>query len=173
MADTNKNIPLKKLLIPGKKTSPQPLTKPSRDWKKDYLLLQQKMEHLEREKKGVDTNAFFDKANLTRMIKGTFRFFDNKGGKLKWADRFPWQGAQVIRYVARDNDVVELPFYVAERLMQKGKIPVFTVTRDSERRPIQRIKEYRRRFEFFPFDEELLAKQRPDFVEIEKPRIAV
>ena|SRR3990167_409190 len=166
MSDTAKNL----VTEPVKKAAPVQPKQPAVDWKKEYESLKRKLDVMKEDKK-ADESAIYDKQKETRIVKGVFRFFDNKGGVLKWADRFPWKGATIKRYEVRDNETVSLPFYVARRLMNKGKVPVFTVTRDSDRKPVQRIKEYRRRFEFFPFDEELLKLQRPDLAEVERPSL--
>lgn len=149
-----------------KKNEQKKIVTPEKDYKREYELLLKQMEERKERTDKHDPDEFFDRNKLTRKVTGLFRFVENKGGKLKWADRFPWKGARVERYEAIDNQVITLPYYVAERLMEKGKVPVFTVTRDSDRRPVQKIKEWRRRFEFFPYDADLQQKFHPDIIQV-------
>lgn len=170
MSDTQKELqviePVKKVIrrrpaVP-EKIETVASTEETIDWKAKYEALNTKLSEIEKkiaQPHPKDPNLI-DKEKMSRLVKGMFRYHDNRGGVLKWFDRLPWKGSRLMRFTARDNEIIELPFYVADRLMEKGKVPIYTSFRDADKRPRQRIKEYHRRYEFFPYDEELLSKQR-------------
>ena len=74
MSDTAKNL----VTEPVKKAAPVQPKQPAVDWKKEYESLKRKLDVMKEDKK-ADESAIYDKQKETRIVKGVFRFIDNKG----------------------------------------------------------------------------------------------
>lgn len=135
------------------------------DWKKKFLELEAKVEKMMEQKKpeapALKKKALFDKERETAMVKGMFHFHEQRGKVLKWFDRFPWAGAKMTKYEAKDQTVIELPYYVARRLMEKGARPVYTELKDVNGKSVQSITDYTRRFDFFPMNDFIHVERKP------------
>lgn len=97
----------------------------------------------------VKKSERFDKELEMTMVKGIFHYHEQRGKTLKWYDRYPWKGAKMMRFKAKDQETVELPYYVARRLTEKGEKPVMAEVKDANGRPYQKVTSYVRRFDFY------------------------
>lgn len=129
------------------------------DWKKKFQELEAKVNAMMGQKKPqapqaphIKRSEKFDKDKETAMVKGKFLFHEQRGKVLKWYDRFPWPGSKMTKYEAKDQTVVELPYYVARRLMAKGVRPVYSEIKNAEGKVVQEVTDYVRRFDFIPMN---------------------
>lgn len=140
-------------------------TKNETDWQKAFqeletkfntLLYKRETERQEEPKQAapkapnIKRSQRFDIEKETALVKGMFHFHAMRGKTMTWWEKFPWPGAKMKKYEAKDNTILEIPYYVARRLMIKGQVPVYGEVKDANGKMFMKVKEYRRRFDFFP-----------------------
>lgn len=108
----------------------------------------------------VKPSERFDRELETKMVKCMFYYIERPGSKLIWDERFPWKGAKMKTYTAKDQQMVDLPYYVARRLKEKGYKPVVTVLVDQQGRPMQHVSDYKKRWDIIGLTMPLPESQR-------------
>ena len=90
-----------------------------------------------------------------RMVKGTFRNLESKGGSLTFTFR-KWKGDQPVQYNFVDGHHYEVPLMVAVHLRDNCYVPEHTRVLDANGRPTTVTGKKRKRFTFeaLSFDSE-------------------
>lgn len=106
---------------------------------------------------------------LGRMVKGLFKFHEKPGGVLKFSYRLPWKGAAWKQYELHDNMTEEIPYALAEQLLNKGKIPIHKNVKDEMGRPMKVVGKYRSRYDFFPINDFVNFDTKPKVAQVTRP----